>query len=98
MALKFVISELAEADLLAIHSYFFDRSPNAADRIIARLFQRFDELCEFPFLGPDRSKLRAALRGFLADGYVIFYTVQTDTIVIVRVLDGRMNVEQEFSE
>lgn len=96
--MTFVISELAEADLFAIYAYFSERSPTAADRIITRLFQRFDELCEFPFLGPDRSKLRAALRGLLADGYVIFYTIKIDTIVIVCVLDGRMNVEREFTE
>jgi toxin ParE1/3/4 len=51
-----------------------------------------------PVLEPDRSKLRASLRGLLADGYIIFYTIEASMIVIVRVLDGRMNVEQEFSE
>jgi toxin ParE1/3/4 len=71
-AVKFVISSRAEADLLAIHSCFSERSSAVADRIIARLFQRFDELCEFPFLGPDRSELRPSLRGSVADGYVAF--------------------------
>jgi toxin ParE1/3/4 len=95
---RFVISARAEADLFSIHSYYLKRSPAAAERIITRFFHRFDELCDFPFLGPDRSELRASLRGLLADGYIIFYTVEESAIVIVRVLDGRMNVEQEFSE
>jgi toxin ParE1/3/4 len=59
--------------------------------------QRFDELCEFPFLGPDRSELRASLRGLLMDGYIAFYVVETDRIVIVRVIDGRMNIKREMS-
>ena len=97
-AVRFVISARAEADLFSIYSYSFERSPAAADRIIARFFHRFDELCDFPFLGPDRSKLRASLRGLLADGYIIFYTIEESAVVIVRVLDGRMNIEQEFLE
>jgi toxin ParE1/3/4 len=52
--------------------------------------------CEFPFLGPDRSELRASLRGLLMDGYIAFYIVETDRIVIVRVIDGRMNIKREM--
>ncbi|NVN85202.1 MAG: type II toxin-antitoxin system RelE/ParE family toxin [Rhodopseudomonas sp.] len=96
--MKFVLSSRAEADLLAIHAYFSERNPAAADRTITRFFQRFDELCEFPFLGPDRSELRASLRGILVDGYVVFYMIEPNQIVIVRVLDGRMNIEGQFAE
>ncbi|WP_283814338.1 hypothetical protein [Bradyrhizobium japonicum] len=32
------------------------------------------------------------------DGYVAFYVVQTDRIVIVRVLDGRRDMKREFSK
>jgi plasmid stabilization system protein ParE len=46
---------------------------------------------------PDRSELRASLRGLLMDGYIAFYIVETDRIVIVRVIDGRMNVKREMS-
>jgi toxin ParE1/3/4 len=95
---KVVISARAEADLLAIHGYISQQNPAAADRIITRFFQRFDELCEFPFLGPDRSELRASLRGILVEGYVAFYMVEPDRIVIVRVLDGRMNIEGQFAK
>jgi toxin ParE1/3/4 len=55
-------------------------------------------LCEFPFLGPDRSELRASLRGLLMDGYIAFYVVEADRIVIVRVLDGRMDIAKEMSK
>jgi plasmid stabilization system protein ParE len=30
------------------------------------------------------------------DGYIAFYTVETARIVIVRVLDGRMDAKQEM--
>ena len=32
------------------------------------------------------------------DGYIAFYTVEADQIVIVRVLDSRMDVVQEISK
>ncbi|ABD90324.1 type II toxin-antitoxin system RelE/ParE family toxin [Rhodopseudomonas palustris] len=96
--MKVVLSSRAEADLLAIHGYFSERNPAAADRIITRLFHRFEELVEFPFLGRDRSELRASLRALVVDRYVAFYLVESAQIVIVRVLDGRMNIDEEFAE
>lgn len=45
--------------------------------------QRFDELCEFPLLGRDRSELGASLRELLIDGYIAFYIVETERIVTV---------------
>jgi toxin ParE1/3/4 len=68
-----VVSLRARSDILAIHCYLSERSLVAADRLLVRFSQRFDELCEFPFLGPDRSELRASLRGLLMDGYIAFY-------------------------
>jgi plasmid stabilization system protein ParE len=32
------------------------------------------------------------------DGYIAFYTVEADQIVIVRVLDSRMDVVREISK
>jgi plasmid stabilization system protein ParE len=31
------------------------------------------------------------------DGHIAFYTVEADRIVIVRVIDGRMDIKQEMS-
>jgi plasmid stabilization system protein ParE len=32
------------------------------------------------------------------EGYIAFYIVETDRVVIVRVVDGRMNIERELSK
>jgi toxin ParE1/3/4 len=95
---RVVVSLRARSDILDIHAYLSARSSIAADRLLARFSQRFDELREFPFLGPDRSELRASLRGLLIDGYVAFYIVEVDQIVIVRVIDGRRDIETEFAK
>jgi toxin ParE1/3/4 len=95
---RVVVSLRADTDILDIHSYLAERSLVAADRMLARFSQRFDELREFPFLGPDRSELRPSMRGLLIDGYIAFYIVEVDRIVIVRVIDGRIDIEQEMSK
>ena len=96
--MRVVVSLRADSDILDIHSYLAERSLVAADRMLARFSQRFDELREFPFLGPDRSELRVSMRGLLIDGYIAFYIVEVDRIMIVRVIDGRMDIEQEMSK
>ena len=73
--MRVVVSSRARSDILSIHSYLAylaERSPVAADRMLVRFSQRFDELREFPLLGPDRGELRASLRGLLMDGYIAF--------------------------
>jgi toxin ParE1/3/4 len=52
----------------------------------------------FPLLGRDRRELGASLRGRLIDGYVAFYVVERERIVIVRVIDGRRDMERELSK
>jgi len=69
---RVVVSLRARPDILGIPSYLAERSSGAADRTLVRFSQRFDELREFPFLGPDRSELGASLRGLLMDGYIAF--------------------------
>ena len=96
--MRVVISLRARSDILNVHSYLSERSPVAADRMLARFSQQFDELSNFPLLGPDRSELRASLRGLLIDGYIAFYIVESDRVVIVRVLDSRMDIAQEISK
>jgi toxin ParE1/3/4 len=98
MSLQVVLSLRARSDLLSIHSYLSECSPAAANRIAVRFSQRFDELREFPLLGPDRSELRKSLRGLLVEGYIAFYMVDADRVVIVRVIDGRKDIEQELSK
>ena len=66
--------------------------------MLIRFSQRFDELREFPLLGRDRSEFGPSLRGLLIEGYVAFYIVETDRVVIVRVIDGRRDIEQEMSK
>jgi toxin ParE1/3/4 len=96
--LRVVVSLRARSDILSIHSYLAERSSAAADQMLIRFSERFEELCEFPFLGRDRSEFGHSLLGPLIDGYVAFYIVETDRTAIVRVVDGRRDLESEMSK
>jgi toxin ParE1/3/4 len=94
--MKIVVSEQADADLLQIFQYLVERNPNAADAIARDIDRKFKNLCEFPFIGRERSSLASGLRSIVAGIHVIFYTVESHRIVIVRVLDGRRDIDAEF--
>jgi toxin ParE1/3/4 len=91
------VSLRARSDLIDIYAYLTERSSGATERIMDRFSQRFDQLREFPLLGRDRSEFGPSLRSLLIDGYVAFYLVEADRIVIVRVLDARRDIEREMS-
>ena len=52
----------------------------------------------FPSLDRIEANCEHRCEGFLIDGYVAFYIVEVDRIVIVRVVDGRRDIEREFSQ
>jgi plasmid stabilization system protein ParE len=58
--------------------------------------RKFENLSYFPFIGRERSSLARGLRSIVANIHVIFYTVERERIVIVRVLDGRRDIDAEF--
>jgi toxin ParE1/3/4 len=94
--MKVIVSERADADLLGIFRYLVERNPAAAEAAIRRIDQKFNNLSRFPFIGRERTTLAADLRSIASGVHVIFYTVEHDRVVIVRVLDGRRDIDAEF--
>jgi len=91
-----VLSDKARADLLRIFRYIDERSPNAAIDFVRRIDANFENLVRFPFIGRERSNLAPGLRCLIVGLHLIFYVVDRDNIIIVRVIDGRMDVDEEF--
>jgi len=56
----------------------------------------FENLARFPFIGRERSSLAPGLRCLVVGLYLIFYIIESDQITIVRVIDGRMDVDEEL--
>ena len=94
--MKVVFSEEADSDLLQIHAYLAARNRSAAISL-ANLFNiKLEALGRFPFIGRARPIFAAELRSIIVEKYVVFYRVESDRVLIVRVLDGRRDIEAEF--
>jgi toxin ParE1/3/4 len=94
--MRIVVSDKAKADLLQIYRYLDDHSPSAAQKLIRRIDANFENLRRFPFIGRERSSLTPGLRCLVVGIHLVFYTVEPDRLVIIRVIDGRMDVDEEF--
>ena len=50
-----------------------------------------------PFAGRARNEVRPGLRSFATPPHIVFYRVVDDTPQIIRVLDGRQDIEEKFA-
>jgi toxin ParE1/3/4 len=94
--MKIVTSDKARDDLREIYGYLAIRNPQAADALMREIDDRFKSLSRFPFIGRERSSLAPGLRSVLVGTHLIFCLVERDRIVVVRVIDGRMEIDEEF--
>jgi len=94
--MKIVFSEEADSDLLHILTYLSERNRVVAVELANHFNARVESLAHFPFIGRDRSLLAKGLRSVVVGNYVVFYRVDEQRIFIVRVLDGRRDIDAEF--
>jgi toxin ParE1/3/4 len=94
--MKLFVSDKANHDLLRTYAYLVQRNPTAAESILQRIDEKFRQLSDLPFIGRRRSILGPGIRSVVVGTHVIFYTVAQDSITIVRVIDGRMDIDEEF--
>lgn len=70
--------------------------------VASRLFDRIRQKCKlvagFPNMGKRYEELAPDLRGFVVDSYCVFYYPLPDGIEIVRVIDGRRDIEAIFGQ
>lgn len=70
---------------------------HTAEKILREIAEVIALLEEHPFAGRARNELRPGLRSFASTPHVVFYRVVNDTPQIVRVLDGRQDIEEKFA-
>jgi toxin ParE1/3/4 len=92
---RYVFSKKAEQDLIGIYSYgFLNHGERQAGAYMASLKQKCQFLSDNPFLLRERDEFTPPVRLHHHKKHLIIYIVETDHIVIVRVLHERMNVEE----
>jgi toxin ParE1/3/4 len=94
--MKVVVSARARADVLRVYRYLVDRNPAAADRVVERIERRIEQLGYFPLIGTERASLASRIRVTISGTHLIIYRVDPEAVVIVRIIDGRMDIDEEF--
>src|SRR3954447_19247165 len=69
-----------------------------ADKIVREIARVVKTIDDFPFAGRARDEIRAGLRSLTATPQIVFYRLNDDRPEIVRVLDGRQDIEEIFSD
>ena len=88
------LSEKAEEDLSRFYEYgILHYGQDRADRYYDGLIERFEELTENPRLWPAVDHIRSGYRRSVYGRHSIYYRIDPDTIVIVRIL-GRQDPQQ----
>lgn len=93
------ISKAACQDLDAIAEYFLTRNIDTGERLFQEFNQKCKHLIKFPLMGRSYASIDVGLRGLPIQGYIILYrTTQDIQLEIVRVVNGRQDLEKLFSE
>ena len=70
---------------------------HTAEKVLRDIAAVITLIEDHPFAGRARSEVRSGLRSCAATPHVVFYRVVNDTPEIVRVLDGRQDIEENFA-
>jgi toxin ParE1/3/4 len=92
-------SAVARADLSDIWDYYSQAaSQEIADRIVRNIAHACVLLEDHPFAGRSRDEIRPGIRSIAVNPHVVFYRVTNDRAEVVRVLDGRRDIDEVFAE
>jgi toxin ParE1/3/4 len=88
----------ARSDLSEIWDYYVEvAGRHTADRIVRGIGEVCAALDHHPFAGRARNEIRPGLRSIVASPHVVFYRVSNDVPEIIRVLDGRRDLDEIFA-
>ena len=96
--MEYVLSVEATKDLEDILDYFLQRNIDAGERFVQEFNNKCRNIAKFPKIGRSYGTVDSVLRGIPIDGYIIFYRVFENSIVIVRVVSGYRDLESLFLE
>jgi toxin ParE1/3/4 len=86
----------AKSDLLEIWDYIADDNEKRADEFLLKIDQVINNLAQIPTIAKSRKELMEGLRSFPCGRYIIFFTVITGGIEIIRVLHSSRDINPNF--
>ena len=90
------ISDRAKNELAEIIAFLEQRSPRAADLLSDTLEAAILRLGDFPEMGRPKPEFGAGVQILISERYIIAYVIETTAVLVLRVLDGRMDIEAQL--
>lgn len=98
-ALPYVLNRRAVADLEYIWFYTAERWSEAqAERYYALIFEEINYICKNTDSGKNMDHIREGFRASKVKSHLIFYRIVNDTVVIVRILHERMDIDSQLGD
>jgi toxin ParE1/3/4 len=96
--LPIIRSARADEDLIDIWVYIAAENPDAADRVLDAIEERWLQLARHPYSGKARDDIAQGIRHLATGQYLTFYRVTGKNIEIIRVLHRRRKIERGMVE
>ena len=95
--MKVVITDSASESLWPIYLYHLDYSQDYAEGFQYEI-DRFmaEHLCNNPLLGHLYHKAKAVRRIIFQKRYNVYYTIHNETVFVLFIFDGRMDINQQI--
>jgi toxin ParE1/3/4 len=95
--MRFIISPRARADIDDIWNYTVGHWGERQAEIYLRLLEAaVDAVVSDPKVGPACDDVRPGYRKYRVGSHVLFYRATANTVVVVRILHQRMDVERHL--
>ena len=91
---RYIIAPSASRDLNDIANYFLNMNVEAGEKLFQDFNKKCNRLARFPNIGRSYNHIKPLLRGLPLHGYIIFYQVIDETVEILRIVNGRQDVER----
>jgi toxin ParE1/3/4 len=89
----------AIADINHLWEYYAEvAGRSTADKLLREIVKTVAVIDDFPLAGRMRDDIRPGLRSLAVAPQIVFYRFKDDRTEIVRVLDGRQDIEEIFSD
>ncbi|TAE56647.1 MAG: type II toxin-antitoxin system RelE/ParE family toxin [Nostocales cyanobacterium] len=92
-----LISPQAIKDLDSISEYFLTTNIETGEKIFQEFTKKCKNLLQFPKMGRSYEHIRKGMRGIPLNSYIIFYQIVDDNIEILRIVNGRQDLESLFT-
>lgn len=93
-----LVTPLAQEDLGDIWDYVAESGVERADRLLDLIYEKCQQLAEYPEMGRARHELLMNLRSLTVKNYVILYQPTAEGIEVLRVLYGARDIHRIFDE